>query len=384
MRVLYILTASQSATFLKGALGYLRDRGWKIDLCVPELTKGIAELQQETGGEVFVCPMERNISLLEDITSFARLCLILTREQPEVIITIGPKAGLLANMAGFFCGIKTRIQTKWGLRLETSSGFQRQVLFLSEVVSSHSAHATFFDGKSTLDVAVSSGMVTSHKARLVGNGSANGIDAQRFGRSDTNLEKARGFREALGIENDAPVIGYVGRICRDKGLDELVKAWKGVIKSHPNAHLVVVGESECRSAEELGWQSALRNLPNVHLTGPQKNVEWIMPAFDILLVTSHREGFGVVVLEAAATEVPTVAFDVTGIRDSVINGKTGLLCPLGDITTMVGNLSTYLMDSSLRARHGSAGRARALADFDPRYVWSCYHSNILDVVENES
>lgn len=377
MRVIYILTASQSAGFLEGQLRYLRDAGMRIDICAPERTDLINSLRHEAGGDLYTCAIKRQIHPFEDFVSLIRLLHVIHKSRPDVAITVGPKAGLLGSMASWIMGVAAIVQMKWGLRYETLRGSLRFVAMAAEKLAAAFSTKLFFDGESTLFTAVKDGVVPAHKALLIANGSANGIDTSLFSRKPENIRSANAFARDLGIEPGAHVVGFIGRLCMDKGLRELCEAWGKITETLPTAHLVVCGKDECRSAEERRWRDKLLAMHNVHYAGYREGVPSFICGFSVLLLPSHREGFGVAVLEAASCGIPTVAFDVTGMRDSVVHGVTGMLCPLGDSATLAQNVLLYLTNESVRLAHGEHGRLRAQSMFNQELVWESYKREIL-------
>jgi glycosyltransferase involved in cell wall biosynthesis len=327
--------------------------------------------------------MVREISPARDLKSYLALTRLLQREQPHVILTIGPKAGLIGGLAGATSNIATLIQTKWGLRLETERGSMRLLLAAAEWISGQLADWTFFDGRRAMVKAVELGLVPIQNARLIGNGSSNGIDTDRFSRSAANLASAEAFKQRLSIPRGARLLGFVGRICRDKGLAELNDLWQQLSGRQPELHLAVIGSNECKYANECRWLEQLKCLRNVHLTGPLSGMEAIYPALDVLVVPSHREGFSMVVLEGAAAEVPAVGFDVTGVSDAVVDGKTGLLAQFGNIESLLTNVEIYLRNEALRLAHGAAARKRVLTDFSREQIWECYHQALLEATNGK-
>lgn len=372
MRTLYILTAPQMSGFLRGHLSALRARGFEPTVCVPERTNMAVELAANEGVELVICPMRRDISLLADFVSYIRLTRLIQHRRPDLTVTIGPKAALLGGLAAATCQVPCRIQTKWGIRLETTRGLLRIVLIIADKIASACAQMVLCDSESGRARTIELGLAPAEKVRVVASGSANGIDVSRFELTAANLAAAAGFRKKIGAAAETPVVGFVGRISKDKGLAEMLGAWPLIRSRHPSAILALIGSTECHSEAEQRQLAQLITLPGVKALGPQYGLEGVFPAFDILLLPSHREGFGVVVLEAGAVGVPTVGFSVTGMIDSVVPGETGQLVPLGDLEGLVAATNLYLSDRSLRNQHGEAARHRVLKFFRQEQVWQGY------------
>lgn len=376
MKILYILTAPQMVGFLRGQLQTMKKCGFTPVLCAPELNASISQFSDEEGVEVVVCPMCRRIDPWADLKSYLRMVRIIRTIKPDVTMTIGPKAGLIGGLASATCQVSCRIQTKWGIRLETTRGLLRLTLMIADRIASLCAHLVLCDSNSGRERTVELGLAAANKVSVVASGSANGIDTQKFSLSHENIAAGSALRESLGAKVDSPVVGFVGRISQDKGLRELVEAWELIQGRKPGAILAVVGDDECVTLAEKELLERLRALPGVRMLGKRAGMEGIFPAFDVLLMPSHREGFGVVVLEAAAMQVPTVGFTVTGIRDSVITGTTGMLVRFGDISGLAEATIQYLDDRSLRIKHGEAACQRVKSSFRQEQVWQGYFNMI--------
>ena len=212
------------------------------------------------------------------------------------------------------------------------------------------------------------GLCRAEKIKVLLNGTINGIDAETIfnpDRFDANVRYD--VRKAYNIPAEALVVGFAGRIVRDKGIIELAQAWKVLSKEFSNAHLVIIGPFEPQDPVPLEIEQQLRSDERVHLTGwiePEQIPEYFL-AMDLLALPTYREGFGNVLLEASAMRLPIVVSRVPGCIDAVIDGKTGMLVPSHDATALAEALSIYLRDSALRNRHGLAGRDRVLRDFRP-------------------
>jgi len=370
-KLLYILTAPQMCGFLRGQVAFLSKAGFHITLCVPEKTDSVLSLSVEEGADVVLCPMQRNIRLGCDFVSYLRLTKIIRDIRPDITVTIGPKAGLLGGLAAATCQVPCRIQTKWGIRLETTKGLLRQLLILADKIAATCADLVLCDSHSGRTRVVELGLAPLNKVRVVGNGSANGIDTERFKVSSNNLDAGKALREKLGVRQTDPLVGFVGRISQDKGLSELKDVWPIILSECPIAKLAIVGDLELSAKDKITY-SELISLPGVKPLGHIAKLEQVFSAFDILLLPSHREGFGVVVIEAACLEIPTVGFQVTGMVDSVLSGVTGKLVKLGDVEALGKAVISYLRDPELRKIHGQRARERAYTLYKQEFVWHEY------------
>jgi glycosyltransferase involved in cell wall biosynthesis len=218
------------------------------------------------------------------------------------------------------------------------------------------------------------GVCQEEKVAVIAAGSIGGIDAE-LAFNPERQSGARGrVRESLGIEHDVPVIGFVGRLTRDKGIETLWQAWLQLREQLPAAHLVLIGSTDfARSDQSLSdaVMAGLAGDPRVRAVGAIAHDELprFYAAMDVLCLPTYREGFPVTILEAAAMALPCVASRVTGCVDAVVAGETGQLVAPGDAASLSAALMDYVNDAQLRSSHGLAARARVRAQFSPERVW---------------
>jgi glycosyltransferase involved in cell wall biosynthesis len=374
-RLVYITTAAISANkFLKGQLSYLRRRGFDIVVvsAPTKITAGVDELRLVGEREqvtTIAVPMEREISLLNDLVSLVRLYRVLRGLRPAIVNAGTPKAGLLGMIAGCAAGVPVRIYLLHGLRLETARGLKRFVLGIAERCTSALAHKVICVSESLMRLYVTLGFTTKFKACVLGEGSVNGVQVSEIIPTPQADKRARKLREQLGIPDGAPVLGFVGRFTRDKGIPELLDAFDQILAAFPDARLLALGDFEKGDPIQESYVKRLRGHPRVVMTGFVSNPLSYYPIMDVLAFPSYREGYPTVVLEAAAAQVPTVAFKATGSVDAICDGVTGTLVPLGDVAAFSRALQRYLSDDFLRREHGQAGRERVLRDFRPEMIW---------------
>jgi glycosyltransferase involved in cell wall biosynthesis len=261
----------------------------------------------------------------------------------------------------------------------TATGAQRLLLASTEKMSCKLAHKVLFVSASVREVAIADGICAENKSKVIRHGSINGIDAvQSF---NPEYGNKRRVREANNIPLDARVIGFVGRIVRDKGVIELLAAWGSLRKRFDDLYLLVVGPFETKDAISSELKDRLQTDPRIRFVGEVWATPDYYAAMDILAFPSHREGFGLVAIEASSMSLPVVATRIPGIIDSVVDGETGLLVPPRNATALEQALTLYLESKDLRILHGRNGRNRVLADFRPEDIWESMHAEYLELVE---
>jgi glycosyltransferase involved in cell wall biosynthesis len=308
---------------------------------------------------IVLLPIERKPSPWKDLLVLFRLFVLFRRERFDIVHSIMPKTGMLAMLAGWMACVPVRIHTFTGQVWVTKHGAQRLLLKWFDRMIGGFATCALTDSPSQRDFLVHERVLLQDKADVVGGGSICGVDPSRF---HPDAGHRTTVRHELGIAQDARVILFVGRLNRDKGMPELAAAFEMIARQHAAVELLLVGaEEDVPFSRMREICAAVRD--RLHYVSFTAAAERYMAAADVFCLPSHREGFGQVIIEAAACGVPAVASRIYGITDAVADGKTGLLFPAGDVTALTGALSRMVTENGLRQQMGDAARARALELF---------------------
>ena len=232
------------------------------------------------------------------------------------------------------------------------------MLLAAERIAAACAHLVVCNSESLRGQAIALKIADKSKLHLIGSGSSNGVDVERFSPGPEEV------REGLGIAPHAPVIGFVGRLTRDKGVPELIEAFERVAAAAPQARLLLVGwfdESEDALSEEL--RARIDHHPGIVRTGFVADTAPYYRAMDMMVLPTWREGFPNVVLEAAATGIPVITTFSTGSRDAVLPEVTGVLIPAGYPEAIAEAVLRLIRHSSERHRMGRAARAWVIDEF---------------------
>lgn len=368
-RLIHVVTVPLSLVFFRGQVGFFRKLGLEIEMvCSPG--PGLEEFARREQVVVHPLPMERRITPVADLVALARMVKLFRERKPDLVHAHTPKGGLLGVLAARAVGVPCIYQLR-GLRLATARGMMRRVLSVTERLACGLADEVISNSESLRREAIELGVVPPERIRVLGRGSSNGVDARgRFDPSRVPAQARRELRGRCGIPFEAPVVLFVGRVVRDKGIVELVEAWFLVRARFPEAHLIIVGPWESEDPVPESVRQAMRPEAGIHVVGPTDDVAPWYAAADVVVLPTHREGFPNVLLEAAAMGLPVVATRVAGCVDCVLEERTGLFVPVASPGALATALGRYLQDPALRVRHGSAARAHVLETFDPVRLWT--------------
>lgn len=368
-RLLHVVTSPMGAeTMLRGQLRFLREEGFEVYVASSP-GGGLNRVAASDGVTAFAVPMEREIAPLRDVVSLWRLWRLMRRLRPDVCHVGTPKAGLLGGLAALLAGVQRRFYTLHGLRLETATGLRRAILTRAERISCRLAHRVICVSKSLAERAIELGLVEASKTRIVASGSANGVDVSRFDCTALRQAGARRVRRGLGLPAEATVVGFVGRLSRDKGIAELIDAFQQLEDGFSGLRLLLVGCFETSDPVPAWVEASIRANPRIVHTGFVDDPSPLYQLMDVVVLPSYREGFPTVALEAAAAGKPIVATRVTGTQDAVVDGESGLLTPARDSFALAKAIGVLLEDRTRAARMGLAARRRVEREFPPERVW---------------
>jgi glycosyltransferase involved in cell wall biosynthesis len=359
---IYIVATVEFAinAFLKQHLSLLSKR---FNITVVVNTSDPSFLKKQ-GINVNVIPLDikRNINIFSDLRALSSLFYLFLKNRPVSVQSITPKAGLLAMAAGYMARVPFKVHTFTGQVWVTKGGVFRYILKKLDTMIAFFSDYAIVDSPSQSQFLVEEKVLPLKKSIVFGSGSVSGVDLEKFKPCKKTYADVR---SELSIPDDAFVFVYVGRLNAEKGLLELATAFS---KIHDDkAYLVVVGP------DEGGYSQKIKNLSNmnlgrVRLIGFTSEPYRYLAASNALCLPSYREGFGSVIIEAAAMGVPAIASNIYGISDAVQNYKTGLLHSPKNSDQLLKCMEVFLSNPDLVAEYGAAAKKRAINEFDAKIL----------------
>lgn len=366
IKVAHVATVDMSLRYmLLSQMLHLREAGYEVHgICAPgpELEAVRAE-----GLEVHTAPFTRRINLVADLRALVSLYLLLRRGRFDIVHTHTPKASLLGQVAGWLARTPVRFNTVHGFYFHEHMAPRLRRFYVGlERVTAFCSHRILSQNAEDVETAVREKICPPAKIRALGNG----IDISRFDPTRVSLGETRALRRELGIPEESPVVGFVGRLVAEKGIVELLEAAKMVRQAFPNVRFLFVGPSDREKADAIDPNLAAKlDVSDFCVfTGRRSDMPAIYALMDVNVLPSHREGYPRTPMEASLMRRPSVVTNIRGCRETVEHGANGLLTPVRDAKALAEAINRLLGDEKMRAAMGETGRRMALAKFDERRV----------------
>lgn len=371
-------TAPQSLNiFCKGMLRELSEKYEVIGLSAPG--EALEMAAEREGVRTIAVPMERRISLTKDLKSFLQMVRVFRQERPYAVHSMTPKAGLLCMLAGWFTHVPVRIHTFTGLVWPTSEGLERKVLMLTDKITCSCATHIIPEGEGVKNDLLS-GKITRKPLRVLGYGNVMGVDMDRFSRRPEVMEIVSAMRDAGKF-----TFVYVGRLVKDKGVNELCRAFERIHSKYPNSRCWLVGPYEDDMDPIDAESRRLIGAPDngLEAVGRKTGDELLAyyAAADCFVMPSYREGFPNTVMEAGAMGLASIVTDINGSREIIQDGINGMIVPAQNEDRLYQAMETMLTLTEERER--MAGNARKMISdrYEQSYVRKCLYEYYDEVIK---
>ena len=371
-------------SFCEGLLKQLSEEYEVIGLSSPG--EKLEIVGKREGVKTIAIPMERHISPIMDLKALFLLIKVFRREKPDMVHSMTPKAGLLCMMAAWWTKVPVRVHTFTGLVFPTSTGMKRRILMLTDKITCACATHVIPEGEGVKNDLLNNG-ITKKPLRVLGYGNVRGVDMNHYSRRPEVMERIA----SLNISNindgsevkDVFIFLFVGRIVRDKGINELVEAFRMLHESYSQTRLILVGRFEDSLDPILdSTRKEIELNPGIQAVGQKFGDDLLAyyAASDCFVMPSYREGFPNTVLEAGAMGLPSIVTNINGSREIIVEGENGIIVPPQNIYALYSSMKEMVENPVKRLALASASRARVAERYEQGFVRKCLYDFYREVL----
>lgn len=417
-------------TLLKGQHRFMFQNGFEV-IGVSSSGKDLQDVEQHETIRVAVLEMTRTISPISDLKSLWEFYTLCKRERPTIVHSHTPKAGIVGMLGAKLAGVPVRLHTVAGLPLMEATGMKRKILDFVEKITYRCATKVYPNSRGLYDFILANNYTEKEKLQVIANGSSNGIDTTYFDSDIIPVTQRRELELQLGIQPDDFVFIFVGRLVGDKGINELIEAFEGLVRdegkgmsdegrgmsdegrgkreegrgkrergmtiaseesllsdlsdSFSRIKLLLVGpfESELDPLQPKTLQ-AIENHPNIISVGFQSDVRPYFAVSDCLVFPSYREGFPNVVMQAGAMGLPSIVTDINGCNEIIVEGENGTIIPVKNVATLVDAMQKMIYDTSYYHHLRQNARPMIQSRYEQLVVWEALLEEYRRVLEFRS
>lgn len=372
MKLIHVFSIFGTAeSFFDGQFKYLTDQGYEI-VVVSSDAPNTDAFCKRNGVRFVPLNIPRSVSPMAIVKAVKSICSLIRKEKADAVFGHTPVGALCAMIAARLCGVKNRVYYRHGLLYTTMKGLKHTIFKAEEKFVASFATSVINVSHSLSKLAVADGLNEAEKQYIIGHGTCGGIDAQNiFNPSLVDADKLLIIKKKLGLNDADIVFGFCGRICNDKGIPELVDAFELFQKLHSNikAKLLFIGRFDTRDGISEEKKQQIESNSDIVISGHIDKVEipYYYSMLDVFVFPSHREGFGMCVVEASAMEKPILDSRAHGCVDAIVEHETGEYIDLSADGICKG--MEQMLDEELRGKLGKSGRKRVLEWYDFKVMW---------------
>ncbi len=380
-KLIRITTAPLSLKYLlSNQMKYMKENGFEV-IMVSSDGKEWPDLLANEGCENRIVHMTRKITPFQDLKSLWQLYRLFRKEKPDIVHSHTPKGGLLGMLAAKMAGVKIRIHTIAGLRFVTATGITQKILVFMEKLTAKAAHHVWPNSHSLLTYIKQHQLVNEKKLQVIGQGSSNGVDLNRYSTASLKQEKINGIKKLLNYDEKLCYLLNMGRIVKDKGVDEVFKAFKVVHAENPNVRLIVVGafEDDLDPISDEARETLKTHPAIIHIDWSD-HVEYFMHLSHLLIHASYREGFPNTLLQTGAMGCSIVCSAIDGSVDIVTHNETGLLFQPGNTEDLLEKLKYALAHPEEMKNYATNLREKIEKKFSQSYLHNCLKEKYFELL----
>lgn len=352
---------------LKGQLVFLK-QNYEV-IAVSGEDKSLRNLENREKVRVFPIEMQRQIAPFKDIISLWKLYGFFKKEKPLIVHSITPKAGLLSMMAAKFAGVPIRMHTFTGLVFPTRTGFMQKLLIWMDKVLCFCATNIYPEGQGVKNDLINY-KITNKNLKVIANGNVNGVDIDYFNPALFSNDEKQITKTKLAITQENFVFIFVGRLVGDKGINELMQAFKMISSEIANVKLVLVGpfETDLDPLEPETIKEIASN-NNIISVGFQKDIRPYLSISNCLVFPSYREGFPNVVMQAGAMGLPSIVTNINGCNEIIVEGQNGTIIPVKDTDALYNAMKKMISDKNYCKQLQQNARPMIVSRYQQQLVW---------------
>ncbi|WP_047551500.1 glycosyltransferase family 4 protein [Psychroserpens sp. Hel_I_66] len=329
------------------------------------------EVKQNEGIRTHVVEMTRTITPFKDLKATYQLYKFFKKERPFIVHTHTPKAGTVGMLAAKLAGVPHRLHTIAGLPLLEASGSKRKLLDVVEKFTYSCATFILPNSHGLEKIIIDNNYAKPSKLKVIGNGSSNGIDTSHYDATLVSEEKKEALKEELHIKENDIVFIFIGRLVKDKGINELVGAYNKLSKKNLNTKLILVGYKENNLDPLLPvTETIITENKQILAVGLQKDIRPYVAISHALTFASYREGFPNVVLQAGCMGLPCIVSNINGCNEIIEQNTNGLIVPVKDEKALVKAMEFMISHPQKRKQMATVARAHIVERFEQQFVWN--------------
>lgn len=353
---------------LKGQLRFMQQNEFKV-IAVSANGKEVDELKLQESCDHFIIPLTRNINPIQDIICIIKLTKYLKKIKPTIVHTHTPKAGFVGMMAAYIANVPIRLHTIAGLPWITTNGAKKYALKFVEKITAVASNKVYVNSRSLL-VYLGEQQIANKKFTVLGSGTSNGIDTKYFASSNEIVEQSIHLKNINNVKENAWIWLFVGRLVKDKGVQELLEAFSEFHKSNLTDQLWIVGGEEGEfDSLDAAFKTILNTHPNIKKMGFQNDVRPYYEAANMLVFPSYREGFPNVPMQAAIMNCGLILSNINGCNEIVENNITGLLVDVKSSSDVLDKMIFARENEQLIDQYKLKAKQFVSSSFSQDNVW---------------
>lgn len=330
----------------------------------------LEKIGNREGVSIHPLEMTRQITPISDLISLVKLTIYFLKERPNIVHSHTPKAGIVGMAAAFLARVPHRFHTVAGLPLLEETGNKRKMLDFVEKLTYFFASRVYPNSNGLKEIILQNGYCKASKLKVLANGSTNGINTTYFSNDHFSFAQKEELKARYDIQDSDFVFIFVGRLVTDKGINELIAAFKKLKINHPTAKLLLVGPLETELDPLLPQTlEAIENVKQIKAVGYQQDVRLFFTISHCLVFPSYREGFPNVVMQAGAMELPSIVSNINGCNEIIVPHQNGVIIPTKDEKTLLEVMIELMENKAYYAQLRENARPMIVNRYEQQVVW---------------